>query len=73
MKLGRTSITMNVAVDAERGTEILQVTDARWSTSASIQLERKPLPLVPAGRAANVLAWRSRRGCHVVPRAAPVL
>src|ERR1043166_4315513 len=28
VKMGRTSITMNVAVEAERGTELLHVTDA---------------------------------------------
>src|SRR5581483_12243467 len=28
VRLGRTSITMNVAVEAERGTEVLQVTEA---------------------------------------------
>ncbi len=47
VKLGRTSITMNVAVEVERGAETLQVTDAEVVYVGIDPRERKPLPLLP--------------------------
>src|SRR5207247_1712656 len=49
VKIGRTSITMHVRVEAERGTEVLQVTEAEL-VYVGIDLtspERKPVPLLP--------------------------
>ena len=51
VRLGRTSITMNVAVEAERGTEVLQVTEAEV-VYVGVDLkspERRPTPLLPGG------------------------
>jgi acyl-CoA thioesterase YciA len=48
VKMGRTSITMNVAVAAERGAEVLQVTDAEVVYVGVDPRERKPLPLLPS-------------------------
>ncbi len=46
VKMGRTSITMNVAVDAERGAETLQVTDAEVVYVGIDAHSRHPLPLL---------------------------
>lgn len=50
VKLGRTSITMNVAVEAERGKEILQVTDAEVVYVGLDPQSRQPMPLLPAAK-----------------------
>lgn len=49
IRLGRTSITMQVNVEAERGTEVLQVTDAEvvYVGIDPNTLERKPVALLP--------------------------
>ena len=50
VKIGRTSITMNVRVEAERGREVLPVTEAE-AVYVGVDLstpERKPKPLFPA-------------------------
>jgi acyl-CoA thioesterase YciA len=47
VKMGRTSITMNVAVEVERGAETLQVTDAEVVYVGIDPGERKPVPLLP--------------------------
>ena len=47
VKMGRTSITMNVAVEAERGTELLHVTDAEVVYVAINPADRQPRPLLP--------------------------
>ena len=47
VKLGRTSITMNVAVEAERGTEVLHVTDAEVVYVGINPADRAPRPLLP--------------------------
>lgn len=47
VKIGRTSITMNVAVEAERGKEILQVTDAEVVYVGINPGDRSPRPLLP--------------------------
>ncbi len=49
VKMGRTSITMNVAVEVERGAEVLQVTDAEVVYVGIDPRERKPAPLLPGG------------------------
>jgi acyl-CoA thioesterase YciA len=49
VRLGRTSITMHVSVEAERGNEVLQVTEAEV-VYVGIDLasaERRPVPLLP--------------------------
>jgi acyl-CoA thioesterase YciA len=49
VRLGRTSITMHVSVEAERGSQVLQVTEAEV-VYVSIDLsspERRPVPLLP--------------------------
>jgi acyl-CoA thioesterase YciA len=49
VRLGRTSITMHVRVEAERGTDVLQVTEAEL-VYVGIELgtpERRPVPLLP--------------------------
>jgi acyl-CoA thioesterase YciA len=50
VRLGRTSITMQVNVEAERGREILQVTEAEvvYVGIDPSSPERRPKPLVPA-------------------------
>jgi acyl-CoA thioesterase YciA len=48
---GRTSITMHVSVEVERGTEVLQVTEAEVvyvGIDPSVP-ERRPRPLLPEG------------------------
>jgi acyl-CoA thioesterase YciA len=50
MKLGRTSITMNIIVEAERGTETLQVTEAEVVYVGINPHDRKPQPLLPEGK-----------------------
>ena len=47
VRIGRTSITMNVAVEAERGAEILQVTEAEIVYVAIDLKDRRPVPLLP--------------------------
>lgn len=47
VKMGRTSITMNVAVEAERGTETLHVTDAEVVYVGINPQDRQPKPLLP--------------------------
>lgn len=49
VKLGRTSITMNIRVEAERGTTVIPVTEAE-AVYVGVDLstsERKPKPLLP--------------------------
>jgi acyl-CoA thioesterase YciA len=49
VRLGRTSITMHVSVEVERGTEVLKVTEAEV-VYVGIDLsspERRPVPLLP--------------------------
>jgi acyl-CoA thioesterase YciA len=50
VRLGRTSITMNVQVEAERGRDLLQVTDAEivYVGVESHGVQRRPVPLLPA-------------------------
>jgi acyl-CoA thioesterase YciA len=51
VRLGRTSITMHVGVEVDRGQEIIQVTEAEV-VYVGIDLshpERRPLPLLPSG------------------------
>jgi acyl-CoA thioesterase YciA len=49
VRLGRTSITMQVCVEAERGKEVLQVTEAEvvYVGIDPNTPERKPIPLLP--------------------------
>ena len=49
VRIGRTSITMRIAVVAERGREILQVTDAEvvYVGIDPKSSERRPIPLLP--------------------------
>jgi acyl-CoA thioesterase YciA len=47
LKLGRTSITMDVRVEAERGTEVLQVTEAEIVYVGIDAASRRPTPLLP--------------------------
>lgn len=47
VRLGRTSITMQVMVEAERGTEVLQVTEAEL-VYVGIDAQHQPTPLLPA-------------------------
>jgi acyl-CoA thioesterase YciA len=50
-RFGRTSITMHVNVEAERGTEVLQVTEAEvvYVGIDPTSPERRPVPLLPGG------------------------
>lgn len=49
VRIGRTSITMNVQVEAERGTEVLHVTEAEIVyVGVDATPERKPTPLIAA-------------------------
>ncbi|MSQ95798.1 MAG: acyl-CoA thioesterase [Gemmataceae bacterium] len=50
VKMGKTSITMNVAVESERGTEILQVTEAEVVYVGINPHDRKPQPLLSDGK-----------------------
>jgi len=49
VRMGRTSITMQVCVEAERGEEVLQVTEAEvvYVGLDPSTPERKPIPLLP--------------------------
>ena len=47
VRLGRTSITMDVTVEAERGSEVLQVTEAEVVYVGIDPVDRRPVPLVP--------------------------
>lgn len=49
VRVGRTSITMQVCVEVERGTEVLQVTEAEvvYVGIDPTTSERKPVPLLP--------------------------
>jgi acyl-CoA thioesterase YciA len=49
VKIGRTSITMHVRVEADRGSEVLQVTEAElvYVGIDPSSVERRPLPLLP--------------------------
>jgi acyl-CoA thioesterase YciA len=47
VKIGRTSITIHVAVEAERGVEVLQVTEAEVVYVGIDPHDRQPLPLLP--------------------------
>ena len=47
VRLGRTSITMDVTVEAERGSEVLQVTEAEVVYVGIDPTDRRPVPLVP--------------------------
>ena len=47
VKIGRTSITMNVAVESERGAEVLQVTEAEVVYVGINPADRTPKPLLP--------------------------
>jgi acyl-CoA thioesterase YciA len=51
VRLGRTSITMQVRVEVERGTEVLHVTDAEvvYVAIDPDSAERRPIPLLPTG------------------------
>jgi acyl-CoA thioesterase YciA len=46
LKMGRTSITMEVIVEAERGTQTLQVTEAEVVYVGINPQDRKPIPLL---------------------------
>ena len=45
-KIGRTSITMHVAVEVERGSDVLQVTEAEIVYVGIDPTDRRPLPLM---------------------------
>ena len=47
VKMGRTSITMHVAVESERGAETLQVTEAELVYVGINPSDRTPTPLLP--------------------------
>jgi acyl-CoA thioesterase YciA len=49
VRIGRTSITMDVQVEAERGRDLLQVTDAEivYVGVEAQGLQRRPVPLLP--------------------------
>jgi acyl-CoA thioesterase YciA len=47
VRIGRTSITMHVAVEAERGKEVLQVTEAEIVYVGIDPDTREPRPLLP--------------------------
>lgn len=47
VKIGHTSITMQVTVDAERGKELLQVTEAEVVYVGINPKDRSPRPLLP--------------------------
>ncbi len=51
VKMGRTSITMHVAVESERGADLLQVTEAEIVYVGINPHDRKPQPLLPEGAA----------------------
>ena len=47
VRLGRTSITVNVTVEAERGDQVLQVTEAELVYVGVDAKTRQPTPLLP--------------------------
>lgn len=47
VRLGRTSITMHIEVEAERGTEVLRVTEAEAVYVGVDMASHKPVPLLP--------------------------
>ena len=49
VRFGRTSITMHISVEVERGTEVLQVTEAEvvYVGIDPTSPERRPVPLLP--------------------------
>jgi acyl-CoA thioesterase YciA len=49
VKIGRTSITMHVRVEAERGTNVLEVTEAElvYVGVDPTDAQRRPVPLLP--------------------------
>jgi acyl-CoA thioesterase YciA len=47
VRMGRTSITMDIAVEAERGPEVLQVTEAEVVYVGIDPVTRQPVPLLP--------------------------
>jgi acyl-CoA thioesterase YciA len=49
LRVGRTSITMNVVVEVERGPEVLQVTEAEVVFVRIDPRDRRPVPLLPKG------------------------
>ena len=55
VRLGRTSITMHIRVDAERGGDVLHVTDAEvvYVNIDPNAPERRPVPLLPQGGSAG--------------------
>jgi acyl-CoA thioesterase YciA len=46
-RIGKTSITMDIAVEAERGSEVLRVTEAEVVYVAIDPQTRRPVPLCP--------------------------
>ena len=46
VKIGRTSITMHIAVEVERGPDVLQVTEAEVVYVGIDPTDRRPLPLM---------------------------
>jgi acyl-CoA thioesterase YciA len=48
VRLGRTSITVDVAVEVERGSDVLQVTEAQIVYVRIDPETRRPVPLLPA-------------------------
>ncbi|MCI0683218.1 MAG: acyl-CoA thioesterase [Gemmataceae bacterium] len=49
VRVGRTSITMQISVEAERGTEVHRVTEAEVVYVGIDPATRRPLPLFPGG------------------------
>jgi acyl-CoA thioesterase YciA len=49
VRIGRSSIVMNIQVEAERGAETLQVTEAEVVYVGIDPATRRPLPLLPGG------------------------
>jgi acyl-CoA thioesterase YciA len=49
VRMGRTSITMHVSVEAERGDQVLRVTEAEivYVAIDATSAERRPVPLLP--------------------------
>lgn len=47
VRIGRTSITMHVAVEAERGKDVVQVTEAEIVFVGIDPRDRQPMPLLP--------------------------
>jgi acyl-CoA thioesterase YciA len=55
VRIGRTSITVHVSVEAERGQQVLQVTEAEvvYVGIDPSSPERRPTPLLPGGAGAS--------------------